>query len=141
MEAQVSQVTLNEFFCTPFFSSGVLHLDCPKTRSLYKGMDAKKWQSHNFIFFLDYESNMETHEKSPLIIDRPCITKILIECQLTYHVPDMYEVRVLKMSTLTCFHAVFLLEEINHATVLGMQGLPQKMLFLFLQGKYWATET
>lgn len=64
-----------------------------------------------------------------------------MECQLTYHVPDMHEVRMLKMSMLTCFHAVFLLEEINQATVLGMQGLPQKMLFLFLQGKYWATET
>lgn len=80
-------------------------------------------------------------KKNPLIIDTPCITKILMECQLTYHVPDMHEVRMLKMSMLTCFHAVFLLEEINQATVLGMQGLPQKMLFLFLQGKYWATET
>lgn len=78
MEAQVSQVTLNEFFCIPFFSSGVLHLVCPKTRSLYKGMDAKKWQSHNFIFFLEYGSNMDTHEKNPLFIDRPCITKILM---------------------------------------------------------------
>lgn len=132
MEAQVSQVTLNEFFCIPIFSSGVLHLDCPKTRSLYKGMDAKKWQSHNFIFFPEYGSNIDTHEKTyTLIIDTPCITKILIECQLTYHVLDMYEVRMLKMSMLTCYHAVFLLEEINHATVLGMQGLPQRCYFYF----------
>lgn len=41
----------------------------------------------------------------------------------------------------TCFHVVFFLEEINHATVLGMQDVSQKMLFLFLQGKYPVTET
>lgn len=136
MEAQVSQLTLHEFFCIPFFSSGILHLDCPTTRSLFKGMDTKKWQSHNFIFFLEYRSNLDTHEKKdPLIIDTPCVTKILIERQLTYHVPDMHEVRMLKMSKLTCFHAVFLLEEINHATVLGMQRLPQKMLFFIFAGR------
>lgn len=77
-----------------------------------------KWKSHNFIFFPDYKSNMDT-QKNLLIIDAPCIAKILIECLLAYYVPDMCETTMLKMSKHTCVYVVFFLEEINHATVLG----------------------